>query len=112
MKWPKKFDETELKLNLFGIYIYTEIGGTGGGSFRYMYSRFLKEAAAITSEKGLLDISKSIYKSGEIFTKIGLLFKDILEEDIGDKIPTAAELYLEIADIEEEAFTALQIFAD
>ena len=38
-KWVGKFSDEELRLNLFNVYIFIEIGGTGGGSFRYMYSR-------------------------------------------------------------------------
>ncbi|MCP8311086.1 MAG: BtrH N-terminal domain-containing protein, partial [Candidatus Methylarchaceae archaeon HK01M] len=42
LKWPKIFEDKELRMNLFNLFIYIEIGGTGGGCFRYMYSRFLK----------------------------------------------------------------------
>ena len=45
LKWPHIFGNKELRMNLFSLYIFIEIGGTGGGCFRYMYSRFLKEAA-------------------------------------------------------------------
>jgi hypothetical protein len=35
-------------MNLFSLYVFIEIGGTGGGCFRYMYARFLNEAAGVT----------------------------------------------------------------
>lgn len=39
-RWPDIFDDKDLRMNLFNLYIFIEIGGTGGGCFRYMYSRF------------------------------------------------------------------------
>ncbi len=97
-------------MNLFNIYIYTEIGGTGGGSFRYMHSRFLDEAATITSNPELSKAAKQLHESGKMFTKLGLLFKDALEsEEVVDRIPQAAELYLQIADLEESVFQSLGI---
>ncbi|MHA1950263.1 MAG: BtrH N-terminal domain-containing protein [Candidatus Thorarchaeota archaeon] len=109
-KWQDRFDSHELSLNLFNIYIYTEIGGTGGGSFRYMYSRFLDEAATITSNQELSKAAKELHKSGKMFTKIGLLFKDSLESDEAvDRIPQAAELYLKIAELEESVFQSLEV---
>jgi len=38
-KWPNLFNDRELRMNLFSVYIFIEISGTGGGSFRYIYSR-------------------------------------------------------------------------
>jgi hypothetical protein len=108
-KWPDQFDDQELRMNLFNIYVYTEIGGTGGGSFRYMYSRFLDEAAKITSNVDLLEAAKQLNVSGKLFTRLGLLFKDALEfEDAIDRISQAEKLYLQIADLEESIFHTLE----
>ncbi len=76
VKWQDKFEDIELRMNLFTVYIFIEIGGTGGGCFRYMYSRFLKEAAEITSNKALEEAAKMIFQSGKQFTELGLMFKD------------------------------------
>lgn len=109
MKWPNAFENEELRLNLFNLYIFTEIGGTGGGSFRYMYSRFLEESAIITSDSKLLEVAKVIWHSGKIFTEIGLLFKDAMQiDDLHSRITKAAEHYSHIAEIEENAFQTLQ----
>jgi hypothetical protein len=75
LKWPGMFTEKDLRMNLFCLYIYFEIGGTGGGCFRYMYSRFLKEAADICKNKALLPSAEKIQQSGEIYSKIGNMFK-------------------------------------
>jgi len=105
LKWPTLFKDKELSSNLFNIYIFTEIGGTGGGCFRYMYSRFLKQAAHITNNKDLLKVSKMIYKSGELFSEIGLSFKNAaIANNLETKIKQASEKYLAIADLEEKTF--------
>ncbi len=107
-KWPRKYEDMELRMNLFSVYIFIEIGGTGGGCFRYMYSRFLKEAAAITTNQSFDDASVAIQDSGKLFTKLGLLFKNAeTATDIEDKIDKASELFNIIADREEKAFGVL-----
>lgn len=95
-------------MNLFNLYIFIEVGGTGGGSFRYMYSRFLKESARLTENDKLLGPAEKLQKAGELFTKVGLLFKDPdLKEGLQGRIKTAGSLYIEIADMEEEAYKEL-----
>jgi hypothetical protein len=108
LKWPDIFKDKELRMNLFTIYIYIEIGGTGGGCFRYMYSRFLDESAKVTKNKKLSQASEKIYESGKLFSKIGLLFKNAEnEKNIIEKIEIASEEFQTIANIEEETFNYL-----
>ncbi len=109
-KWPAIFNDYDLRMNLFSIFIFFEIGGSGGGCFRYMYSRFLKEAAKITRNDKLLDSSEKIQKAGEMYTDIGLLFEETEKiEDIGERITKASDIFLSIADLEEEAFSELSL---
>ena len=45
-RWPALLQPEELRAALFNGYIFINAaGGTGGGCFRYMLSRFLREAA-------------------------------------------------------------------
>ena len=108
IKWKNIFDDAELRLNLFTLYIFIEVGGTGGGSFRYMYSRFLKEAAGITGNDRLLKASRGVNGSGKIFTEIGLLFKDAVNvPDLDDRIDKARKLLLKAAETEESVYSSL-----
>jgi hypothetical protein len=64
-RWPERMSDEEIRMALFNAYIFTSpAGGSGGGAFRYMFSRFLHEAAAITEDDQL-------FKSGEAFQQIG-----------------------------------------
>ena len=107
-KWPAVFSDYDLRMNLFSVYIFFEIGGTGGGCFRYMYSRFLKEAARITRNEKLLGSSEKIQRAGEMYTDIGLLFKEAEKiKDIDERIAKASDIFLSIADLEEKTFSDL-----
>jgi hypothetical protein len=54
--WAACMTSEEIRRALFNAYIFVSpVGGSGGGLFRYMFSRFLHEAAAITGEEHFLD---------------------------------------------------------
>jgi hypothetical protein len=109
LKWPNIFGDRELRMNLFSLYIFIEIGGTGGGCFRYMYSRFLKEAEEIIENKNLGKAAEMFQKAGEKFTEIGLIFKDAETMDnINEKIEVASQRFNELANMEEEAYGILE----
>ena len=109
LKWPAVFNDKDLRMNLFNLYIFIEIGGTGGGCFRYMYSRFLKEGAKITRNPALAKAAEEFDQAGKKFTRIGLLFKDAKRmSDIEEKIKNASRLFREIADQEEQACELLK----
>ena len=95
-------------MNLFNLYIFIEIGGTGGGCFRYMYARFLKEASEITENKDLFTIAGQFQRSGELFTEIAYLFKDYENLDgLNERISHASEVFNIISGIEENALIEL-----
>jgi hypothetical protein len=108
LKWPDLFNEHDLRMNLFNFYIFIEIGGTGGGCFRYMYSRFLKEASTVTRNPALEAASYTMFRSGEMFSEIGQLFKNAESDpDICDRIRLASAAFQKIADLEEEVYLLL-----
>ncbi len=108
IKWPKNFSEHQLRMKLFNLYIFFEVGGTGGGCFRYMYSRFLAEAANVLGSKSLLEASDLLQESGTKFTKIGNMFANFRDLDnIEEKVGEASKLFAQIADIEENGFRTI-----
>jgi hypothetical protein len=107
-KWLNLFSDNDLRMNLFSLYIFIEIGGTGGGYFRYMYSRFLRESANILKNNNLDKAAFMINESGKFFTELGLLFKDAeTTSDIEQRIKKAQELFNLIADKEKETYHLL-----
>ncbi len=73
-EWPKLYKDSELLMAMFNTYIYIEKGGTGGGIFRRMYSRFLMEASEILNLPDIESISSQIAESAEKWTQAARLF--------------------------------------
>jgi hypothetical protein len=68
-KWPDFFKGMNLFGCIFNTFIYLEIGGTGGGAFRPMYSRFLDKASKI--------INLPLNESRDDFEELGKLWSHI-----------------------------------
>lgn len=109
LKWPSQFNDRDLRMNLFNLYIFIEIGGTGGGCFRSMYARFLLQAATITGNDALVEIAAAFQESSLKFSSIGRSFREAHKMDgLAEKISAASKTFGEIADLEEEAYKSLQ----
>lgn len=109
LHWPALFKDHDLRMNLFNLYVFIEIGGTGGGCFRPMYVRFLESAAKIADKPAWEDAAQILRQSGSKFTEIALMFRDAGKmKGIDEKIHSAAQLFGEIATLEERAFQQLE----
>ena len=109
LNWPDQFSEHELRMQLFNLYIFIEIGGTGGGCFRPMYARFLAESAEVTGNPALLTAAEAFESIGAGFTTIGLRFKDAAKiKNVRDQIETASAEFRKLADEEEAACRFLE----
>lgn len=69
-QWPKDFKGLNLLGCLMNVFIYIEIGGTGGSAFRPMYAQFLDEAASILGKPALAEVAQMFRESGKIWSKI------------------------------------------
>jgi hypothetical protein len=105
--WHREMSEAMLASCLFNMYVSVEIGGTGGGCFRQMYSRFLLEAASVASNRMLKKASVFFEESANLFSEAAAPFADPANNVRGDNIATASALFSRIADIEEKAFDML-----
>ncbi len=109
LQWPAIFKDKDLRMNLFNLYVFIEIGGTGGGCFRPMYARFLEEGAKIARKPALASAAEIFHQSGARFTEIALLFKDAAKmKGIDEKVRSASVLFGEIAALEEKACLLLK----
>ena len=107
IEWPKEFPPEKFSELYEVAYGFIEEFGTGGGCFRYLYSRFLQEAGDILKDKRLANLSKDYNKVGQKWTRVACLIRDI---------PTMAEknsnearrILLEIADEEKNILKSLE----
>lgn len=80
--WPRQLDEDQLRETAFNGYIFIDAeGGTGGGMFRYMYSRFLIEAAEICKQPVLRELSEDLRQVGNDWQEIAQAFKHAATAD-------------------------------
>jgi hypothetical protein len=69
-KWPANFPGMALFGCLLNLFIYIEVGGTGGGAFRTMYADFLDESARIIREPELTKVAREFRECGKQWSDI------------------------------------------
>ncbi|MEA4910160.1 MAG: DUF4872 domain-containing protein, partial [Anaerolineaceae bacterium] len=109
LRWPREMDAGALKAACFNVYIMIDAtGGTGGGLFRYMYARFLDEAAALTGEARLAAVGRSFARAGDRWQDVALGFREAAQApDPAQCIEAAGRPLEEIAALEEAAWAEL-----
>ena len=107
-QWPEQFDESALRAALFNVYVYTEIGGTGGGLFRYMYSRFLKEVAVLTDDPRLSEAGQAVHDCAEQWRALAQPLAQAFEiRAAAELIPNLIDQLEQVAHLEETAWQML-----
>jgi hypothetical protein len=109
-KWPGSMDEKELRWALFNAYIFiSPVGGSGGGTFRYMFSRFLREAAEITGDPRLTESADEFKHIADEWEELGEWFRRTSEADNpASRLGECAAPLDALADLEEAAWKRLQ----
>jgi hypothetical protein len=110
LKWPETMDEEQLRYACFNIFVFIDAtGGTGGGIFRYMYSRFLREAAQITGDGRFNKSAEEFQGIGDKWQIVAEIFKRASEaDDPGTALPEISAPLLELAHLEEVAWLQLR----
>lgn len=126
MKWPQQFTGLNLYGCLMNVYIYIEIGGSGGSAFRPMYAAFLREASVILDNPGLLEVAEMYEESGRIWSLIAeaalpdswpvlkrsreLMFEknNVFEEQAPGVLQHMLRINAELDDVMREAAAELQ----
>ncbi|MFW5709595.1 MAG: BtrH N-terminal domain-containing protein [Chloroflexota bacterium] len=112
-EWRNSLDESELRFALFNAYIFIQIGGTGGGAFRYMFSRFLNEAAEVTDCSPLLNLAQDFHHIGNRWAELADWFYKASESPAPEEhLDEAVQPLHEIAALEESAWIDLMTLTD
>ena len=108
-KWPEVLTPHQLKRTLFNGYIFiSPVGGSGGGAFRYMYSRFLRETAVLTANARFNDCADAFQEIGDKWEALAGQFKLLSEmSNPAGELETAVNLLQEIANKEQLAWQTL-----
>lgn len=102
--WLKEFPPKKFSLGYEMAYTYIEENGTGGGCFRYLYSRFLNEAGKTLQDRQLRDLSSKYQNIGRKWTMVAKLIGNVPKKENTGEIQN---LLLEIADDEENVLKLL-----
>ncbi len=112
-QWHKKLTPKQLKWALFNTYIFiSPVGGSGGGAFRYMLSRFLGETAAILQDSRYEASAQAFHKIADAWEEVAIWGKEASESaDPASRLEEAKQPIQAIADLEEEAWTTVRELA-
>jgi hypothetical protein len=109
LSWPRVMDEKMLREACFNTFIMIDAqGGTGGGLFRYMYARFLEEAADLLGEFQLAQVGGQLHRAGDYWQEVaGLCHQASTAIDPASLLSEVCALLPEIARQEEIAWSRL-----
>jgi hypothetical protein len=109
-RWPTALDRDTLRSACSnGYFMIDAAGGTGGGMFRYMYARFLAEAAAITGMDALTGVGAQLRRAGDRWQEVAMLFDKASREDRpAESLAEISPVLTDIADTEERAWSELR----
>jgi len=107
VKWPEMLPPgNELFRQFYEVmYVMMEEDGTGGGLFRYLYSRFLKEAGELLGKKELEELGQRYHEIGQRWTAIARLIRET-PKDLSN-VDEARKTLLEVAKEEEKVLSLL-----
>jgi hypothetical protein len=111
--WKQTMDAQELRSALFNAYIFVSpVGGSGGGIFRYMYNRFLREAAALANEPRLEESAIQFLRIADCWAEVGEWFRRGSEApDPASRLGEVVAPLEAIAELEQEAWRRLSELA-
>jgi hypothetical protein len=111
LKWRDKLGPRKAGLYLGQVVRMQEEIGTGGGGFRFLYAAFMEEAHAYLKNDELLNISQDFTKAGDLWrasaVQMGRIYKGRINNEQKD-FEICADMLMQIADIEKDAFTKLK----
>ncbi|MHB1135144.1 MAG: BtrH N-terminal domain-containing protein [Chloroflexota bacterium] len=112
--WPGAMTDEELRFACFNTFIFIDAtGGTGGGCFRYMYGRFLAEAATLVGEPQLAALGEELRQVGDRWQETALLLREA-SQTAAPRPPLAAAgaVLRDVADREDSLWRRLAQVVD
>jgi hypothetical protein len=109
-QWLMTAESEAVRRVLFNFFVFIDYtGGTGGGLFRYMFSRFLNEASRITGIKDLEQSSAEFKKIGDQWQALSTIFYQGSEEGNSTSLRSRIkDALIEISDLEYSTWLDLQ----
>ena len=114
-RWNRVFKGDELLVNVRLASYMMEKGGTGGGNFRNLYARFLRESANVLADTRLEKTSEIYQQAGRRWTDLSELLAESAAQPtqgLFDPARHGEKLLNEIWKLENEGLNALEEIVD
>ena len=109
LAWPEKMDDKSLASACENVAMYIRAdAGTGGGLFRWMYARFLDEAAVILRENNLHIASLDMQAAGDQWELIADIINSVKRPlDLINRQEELSAAFDEVARLEQSTWSRL-----
>lgn len=112
-KWPDQMPARTFAQCCTATYRYIELAGTGGGAFRPMYGRFLREAGALLEDSEMEEFAGEYDQIARLWTRVAVEIRDAGgAREPGRILETVSQHLLEVARLEERMCEKLKEWAE
>jgi len=109
LTWPDEMSDQDVAAACGNVALYIRAdAGTGGGLFRWMYARFLQEAAVLLNEKNLEATARDMLAAGDLWEKIADTVAPVkTRADLRNRASELDTLFKDCAGLEQSAWSRL-----
>ena len=111
-KYIKKYGKDKALESIKWQYTISEVAGTGGSGYRFIYASFLKEAAEYLKDEELAELAKEMRQVGESWQQYAVEATRYIKSEGKNDINLLADIIQSIAPQEEQIFRKLKKWAN
>lgn len=104
----KKYGKIKALESIKWQYTISEVAGTGGSGYRFLYATFLKEAAEYLKDEELVELAKEMRVVGDSWQQLALEVTRYIKSEGANDINVLADIVMSIAPKEEQVFRKLK----
>jgi hypothetical protein len=115
LSWPRFMPEAMAMKNAQMTYMMMEVVGTGGGNFRRLFARFLREAEPLLGEPRMAEACQHYARLGNLWKEIAYLLKESagdITKGLWDVAKNHQKILDEIYRLEERGLMVLKEIVD
>ena len=111
-KYINKYGKERALESIKWQYTISEVAGTGGSGYRFIYASFLKEAAEYLKDEELSELAKEMRQVGDSWQQYAVESTRYIKSEGANDINLLADIIKSIAPQEEQIFRKLKKWAN